>query len=232
MKLKILVLLLTGIGLHHELSAQTQWGVKLGGNLSGMRLKDQSGFTKVELRPGFHVGGTADLPLTAQLFLQPALLFTSKGFTVGKKAIAENLYGVDKIKFTSYYLELPVNLVYKLPMGPGKMLFGAGPYIAYGLGGRWKAEAGGMSVKGTLKFMNDVSSMDSSMGGNSRKIPYTKPLDFGANILIGYELQKNLYFHLNGQLGLLDVDPSFDGVSDENSSVKTWQFGLSAGYRF
>lgn len=112
------------------------------------------------------------------------------------------------------------------------MLLGAGPYIAYGLGGRWKAEANGVSVKGKLKFLNDYSGVDSSMGGNSRTVPYTKPFDFGANILIGYEFQKNLYFHINAQLGFTDIDPSYDGISDETSSLKTAQGGLSIGYRF
>lgn len=232
MKLKIAALLLVYIAITHEISAQVQWGIKAGGNLSAMLLKDETGYTKVKLRPGFHLGGTADLTLSNTFSLQPALLFTSKGFTIDKDGGAQYLYGVDKIKFTSYYIELPVNFIFKSKVGNGKMLLGAGPYIAYGLGGRWKAEANGMSVKGKLKFLNDFSSTDSSWGGNNRTVPYTKPFDFGANILIGYEFSKNLYIHLNGQLGLLDVDMSYDGVSDETSSLKTVQGGLSIGYRF
>lgn len=232
MKLKTAVLLLVCIAITHEISAQVQWGIKAGGNLSAMLLKDESGYTKVQLRPGFHLGGTADLALSDRFSLQPSLLLTSKGLTIGKAGGAREQYGVDKIKFTSYYIELPVNFIFKPQVGKGKMLLGAGPYIAYGLGGRWKAEANGMSVKGKLKFLNDFSSTDSSWGGNSRTLPYTKPFDFGADILIGYEFSKNLYIHLNGQLGLLDVDMSYDGVSDERSSMKTVQGGLSIGYRF
>ena len=232
MKLKIATLVFVYIAITHEMPAQVQWGVKAGGNLSAMLLKDESGYTKVKLRPGFHLGGTADLALSDKFFLQPALLFTSKGFTIDKEGGAQYLYGVDKIKFTSYHIELPVNFIFKPQVGKGRMLLGAGPYIAYGLGGRWKAEANGMSVTGKLKFLNDFSSSDSSWGGNNRTIPYTKPFDFGANILIGYEFSKSLYIHLNGQLGLLDIDMSYDGLSDETSSLKTVQGGLSIGYRF
>lgn len=232
MKLKIVILLLICISVNHEISAQIQWGVKAGPNLSAMLLKDQSGYTKVKLRPGFHLGGTADMVLSDKFYLQPSLLLSGKGFTIDKNGGAQYLYGVDKIKFTSYYIELPVNFIFKPQVGNGRMLLGAGPYIAYGLGGRWKAEANGMSVTGKLKFLNNYSSTDSSMGGNSRTIPYTKPFDFGANILIGYEFSRNLYFHINGQLGLLDIDPSYDRVSDETSSLKTVQGGLSIGYRF
>ncbi|MCO5240770.1 MAG: PorT family protein [Chitinophagaceae bacterium] len=232
MKLKAVVLVLISISVSHIISAQVQWGVKAGGNLSGMLLKDEGGYVKIKLRPGFHLGGTAELALADKFSLQPSLLLTSKGFTIDKSGGAQYLYGVDRIKFTSYYIELPVNFIFKPQAGNGKMLLGAGPYFAYGLGGRWKAEANGMSVTGKLKFINDFSSADSSIGGNSRTVPYTKPFDFGANILIGYEFSKNLYIHLNGQLGLLDVDMSYDGVSDETSSLKTVQGGLSIGYRF
>ncbi|WP_409994851.1 hypothetical protein [Chitinophaga pinensis] len=41
-----------------------------------------------------------------------------------------------KERFT--YLELPVNVLYKLPLGSGKFIAGAGGYIAYGLGGHSK----------------------------------------------------------------------------------------------
>ncbi|MBX2922770.1 MAG: PorT family protein [Chitinophagaceae bacterium] len=232
MKLKAVVLVLISILIYQAMSAQVQWGVKAGGNLSAMLLKDESGYTNVKLRPGFHLGGTADLALSEKFALQPSLLLTSKGFTIDKNGGAQYLYGVDRIKFTSYYIELPVNFIFKPQVGNGKMLLGAGPYIAYGVGGRWKAEANGMSVTGKLKFLNNFSSADSSMGGNSKTVPYTKPFDFGANILIGYEFSKNLYFHINGQLGFLDVDPAYNGVSDETSSLKTVQGGLSIGYRF
>ena len=230
--MKIITLLLTCVTIHFTLSAQVQWGIKGGGNLSAMLLKDETGYIRVKLRPGFHLGGMADLALSDKFSFQPSLLLTSKGFTIDKSGGATVRYGVDRIKFTSYYIELPVNFIFKPQVGNGKMLLGAGPYIAYGLGGHWKAEANGMGVTGKLKFLNDYSDNDSSFGGNSRKIPYTKPFDFGANILIGYEFHKNLYFHLNGQLGLLDIDPSYNGISDETSSVKTAQGGLSIGYRF
>jgi len=232
MKPKIFALLLTCISFTYHASAQVQWGVRGGGNLSAMLLKEQGGYTKVKLRPGFHIGGTAEMALSGRFSFQPSLLFSTKGFTIDKDGGAQYLYNVDKINFTSYYIELPLNFIFKQAVGKGRMLLGAGPYFAYGIGGRWKAEANGLGVTGKLKMLNDYSSLDSTLGGNSRTVPYTKPFDFGANILIGYEFSQNLYFHINGQLGLLDIDPSYNGVSDETSSVKTVQGGLSIGYRF
>lgn len=215
-----------------KISAQVQWGVKAGGNLSSMLFKDEGGYLKVKLHPGFHVGGTADVILSENFSLQPGLLFTTKGFETGQDTRNFDIEGVDRIKFTSYHIELPVNLIFRPQAGNGRMLLGVGPYVSYGLGGRWKAEADNVSIKGKLDFLNDLSDMDSTFGGNGRTIPYLKPFDFGANILIGYELSNNLYFHINGQLGLINVDPSLNGIRDESSSAKTVQGGLSIGYKF
>lgn len=230
MNLRIAILLLICTAFSYTASSQIQWGVKAGGNLSGMLLKEDIGYTRVKLRPGFHIGGTADIPLSGKFYLQPALQFTTKGFKIDK--YGQDLSGLDYMQFTSYHLELPVNIVFKPKVGNGKMLLGVGPYIAYGIGGRWKAGADRFSVTGKLKFKNDISIADSANIASSRTVPYTKPFDLGANLLVGYEFNKHFYFHLNGQLGLINIDPTLNGVSDETSSMKTVQGGLSIGYKF
>ena len=232
MQTKTLLLLIISSFIYVNSFSQIQWGVKAGGNMSAMLMKDESGYLKTKLVPGFHFGGLAEIPLSGRIFVQPSLLFTSKGFKVDQDGFAEYLYGVDQIKFTSYHVELPINFIFKPQVGKGNMLLGAGPYVAYGLGGNWKAESNGVSVKGKLKFLNDYISSDSTLGGGTRKIPYTKPFDFGGNILIGYEINENLFFHINGQIGLIDIDPSYNGMRDEKSFVKTVGGGLSVGYRF
>ncbi|MFT3904557.1 MAG: porin family protein [Niabella sp.] len=216
--------------------AQVQWGVRAGGNMSSVLDKEDGRYEKLKLHPGFHVGGTADIFLSDKFSLQPALLFTSKGFKVANKSSNSfDLPDNANAKLTPYYLELPVNLIFKPRAGNGNLLLGAGPYIAYGVGGRWKATFKSeevISVKGKLKFVNDYKgSMDSSSVEN-RTIPYTKPFDFGANLLLGYEFANHFYLQLNGQLGLINVEPSYNGVSSGSSSVKNVQFGLSIGYKF
>lgn len=212
--------------------AQVKWGVKAGWNMSAALIKDDYGYTKVKLRPGFNIGGTADLPISEKVFVQPALLFTTKGFGMDQASGNTYLEGLDKIHFTPYYLELPINLVYRPRIGGTHMLLGIGPYIGYGIGGRWKAESDNISVKGTLKFMNDYSSMDSSFGGDSRKAPYLKPFDFGGNFLIGVEITPKLYVQLQGQMGLINLEPTINGMRDEKSSTRNVGGGLSVGYKF
>ncbi len=232
MNIRTVLVLFICITISHSAAAQVQWGIRTGGNLSAMLVNTETGYIKVKLRPGFHIGGTADIRLSDQFYVQPALLFTTKGFKADKDGFAQQIYGADYIQFTSYHIDLPVNLVFKPRVGNGRMLLGAGPYISYGVGGRWKAVSQGVGITGNLKFINDFSSTDSSLQGNSTTFPYTKPFDIGVNMLIGYEFDRHFYFQLNGQLGLRDIDPTYDGLSDETSSLKTVQGGISIGYKF
>jgi hypothetical protein len=63
---------------------------------------------------------------------------------------------------------------------------------------------------------------------------YLRPFDAGANIFAGYELPVGLFFQLNAQLGLLNINPDYEGegTSEDKSSLKNTGFSLSAGYRF
>ncbi len=61
---------------------------------------------------------------------------------------------------------------------------------------------------------------------------YVRPFDAGANLLAGYEFGFGISFQLNAQLGLLKVNPGYDGDSNDDTSVKNTGFGISVGYRF
>lgn len=124
-------------------------------------------------------------------------------------------------------------------MGTGKLLLGAGPYIAYGLGGKWKAKGSNVTVDGKLEFVNDYKDAtqqdifnEDFNYENGLTIPYAKKIDYGANLLAGYELSNNLSFQLNAQLGLANGIPNFDGKKPEKESLKNVGFGISLGYKF
>ena len=216
--------------------AQVQFGLRAGGNMSSLLAKEEGDYERLKFLPGFHVGGTADIALGNSFALQPGLIFSTKGYKVDEDAVSFDLYNDQTVKLSAYYLELPVNVIFKPQLGKGNLLLGVGPYIAYGLGGKWKATSDGISVKGDLEFVNDFvdtnTNTDSSAFNNSPTLPYGKPFDFGGNLLIGYQFTKNCYIQLNGQLGLLDIEPSYNGISDERTSMKNVQFGLSVGYKF
>ena len=105
------------------------------------------------------------------------------------------------------YLELPLNLIYKPALGTGHLLLGFGPYVALGVGGKVKYEDGGSSQQQDVKFKNEVKASDAI------DVAYFKPLDAGANFLVGYEFNNKLSFQLNTQLGLTKINPEYEGAA-------------------
>lgn len=195
-------LLTTGIFAQQK----TTFGIRAGVNFQNLNGKDAEG-NKLEnkLKTGFNAGVNAEIPVGIDFYLQPGLLFTTKG------AKYEPVSGIDA-KTTISYLELPVNFIYKPELGEGRMILGFGPYAAYGIGG--KAKAGD-------------SESDIAFGDQPWE---TKRFDAGANLLAGYEFSNKLSFQLNAGLGLVNINNRDEG--DSKSSTKNTGFGVSLGYRF
>lgn len=63
---------------------------------------------------------------------------------------------------------------------------------------------------------------------------YLKAFDAGGNIFAGYEMQSGLFFRLNTQLGMLNLQPENKKLEDseETGIIKNTGFGVSLGYRF
>ncbi|MCD2422753.1 PorT family protein [Niabella pedocola] len=209
--------------------SQVEIGIRAGANFSNATIKDAND-NKVDtkLNPGWHAGVTFDIPVADEFYVQPGALFSTKGFKTDNSYFGgnANING----KASASYIEVPVNFLYKPELGSGKLLLGAGPYVAYGVGGKWDAKASGgnasISSDGSLEFKGD--SKDAS-GGD--KLVYGKPFDAGANLLFGYEFANKLSFQLNGQLGLLNIEPKNDGKKPD-AKMKNTGFGISVGYKF
>src|SRR4030095_26237 len=181
------------------------YGIRAGVNFQNLNGKDIDG-DKLEndLKTGFNAGVNAEIPVGIDFYLQPGLLFSTKGakYDIQGTEITRNIS----------YLELPINFLYKPELGEGHLLLGFGPYAAYALGG--KIKGGGTDID--IEFGNEIGE--------------TKPFDAGANLLAGYEFSNNLSFQLNAGLGLINMYNRQDG--DSKSSVKNTGFGVSLGYRF
>ena len=181
------------------------YGIRAGVNFQNLNGKDIDG-DKLEndLKTGFNVGVNAEIPIGIDFYLQPGLLFSTKGAKY-------SFQGTEATRNISY-LELPINFLYKPELGDGHLLLGFGPYAAYALGG--KIKGGGTDID--MEFGNEIGE--------------TKPFDAGANLLAGYDFNNNLSFQLNAGLGLINMYNRPDG--DSESSVKNTGFGVSLGYRF
>lgn len=189
-------------------SAQVNLGVKGGVNMSnfyGDELDDR------KAKVGFHIGLAADYEFMYNSAIQTGLFFTTKG------AKYEGSLGSvsGEISVNPMYLQLPVHYAYKLDVSPGtRIVFHAGPYAAYGVGGKTKfkvssgngsAERDGENVFGDDKLL--------------------KPFDAGLGLGVGAEFGPIL-IDLGWDMGLVNIS----NVS--NGNIKNQNAYLSVGYKF
>jgi len=191
----------------------TTFGIRAGVNFQNLNGQFAGNDLDNKIKVGFNAGLNAEIPLADEFYIQPGLLFTTKG------AKADN----DDTKVNISYLELPVNFLYKPILGAGKLLLGAGPYAAYALGGKIKGDNGDMD----LEFESKLATSE------ALQYFYTfKRFDFGANLLVGYEFSNKFSAQLNAQLGLANISPKVDGFDSDDYKTKNTGFGVSLGYRF
>lgn len=187
------------------------FGLRAGVNFQNLNGEDPNG-TKLDnkLKPGFHAGVNAEIPVAPEFYIQPGLLYSLKG--------AKSDDGDVKINLS--YVELPINFLYKPVLGSGKLLLGFGPYAAFGIGGN-------VNVNGTkhdIQWENKITTSQDLTG------IYFKRFDAGANLLFGYEMSSKISAQLNAQLGLLNISPEITNMN-ARSTVKNTGFGISIGYR-
>ncbi len=204
-------------------SGGTTFGIRGGVNFQTIAGKDQNDdkFTN-DLLVGYAAGVTVDIPMAPDFYIQSGLLFATKG---AKKT--DVIGGQDYTTTTKIsYVELPVNLLYKPMLGSGHLLLGFGPYVALGVGGKVKYKGTGVDQTENIKFENEVKLTDPN------DVTYFKPVDVGANMLAGYEFSNKLSFQLNAQLGLVKINPKYEGSLNDKTSAKNVGFGFSLGYKF
>jgi hypothetical protein len=194
--------------------SKTTFGVRAGVNFTNINGEHANGNDlDYKMKVGFHVGVNAEIPLADEFYLQPGVLFSTKGAKIDEA-------GDPKINVS--YIEVPVNFLYKADLGTGKLLMGVGPYVGFGIGGKVKGDGEDVDIK----FKNDLGE-EELMDDNV----YTKRIDMGGNLLFGYEFSNNFSVQLNAQLGLLNLDPKILGEKPDSKSKNTG-FGVSVGYRF
>jgi hypothetical protein len=226
MKSKVLLLALATTVFSLASKAQVSFGLRAGVNLQNINGKDIAGDDlEFDLKTGFHVGVNAEIGIAPDFYLQPGVLFSTKG---AKEDAADD---DDDLKVNLSYVEVPINLLYKPALGPGKLLLGFGPYVAYALGGSAKV---GKHDKKDIEFEKDVTYTQYGTGLFTGTY-YAKRMDIGGNLLFGYELASKISFQLNAQLGMVNINPEvtdIPGNMKDKAKFKNTGFGISVGYRF
>lgn len=185
------------------------WGVKGGVNFTNQHTGNTNGTTSGTLTT-FAAGFFADAPIGTQGFsIRPSLFYTGKG---GKST--DNV-STSKVKL--YYLQLPVNVVYSVPVSKtGKLFFGGGLYLAYGMWGVYEYQSPLRTISSDITF------------GSNSNADY-KRTDTGLNFLLGFKLNKGFMIDVNSDMGFSNTRP---GYYDDGIRIKNRAFGISAGYNF
>jgi len=206
-----------------EYTTGTSFGLRGGVNFQNVNGKDEDG-KKLEndLIVGFHIGANAEIPIAPGFYFQPGVLYTMKGAKGTDDFLGQTIKATVRLS----YIEVPLNLVYKPTLGTGRLLLGFGPYVAFGIGGEVKYEGGGTTVTQKIKYKKMV------MNSDPDDVAYFKPMDAGANFLFGYEFTEKISVQLNAQLGLVKINPEYEGNTNDQTSAKNTGFGFSLGYRF
>lgn len=197
---KIFLSVMTILSISLASQAQFRVGIKAGANDNDQRINVSEGsIYGGDNTKGYHAGLIGDLNLGRNFYLQPQLLFSRKG------AMHLSSTGAADTKVKMNYLELPVNLVYKLDLGFGKAFAGTGATFSYAIGG--KKEQAGV----TKRLFHDGPAN-------------WKREDLSLNFTAGLEFNNGLFISANSQKGLLDV------YKQHGASVKNKSMSISVGY--
>lgn len=148
--------------------AQFKWGLKGGANISSIHFSDLPETFSTDNLTGFHIGPTIELmaPLVG-LGFDASILYSQTGMEIGTQTVKSD------------YLNIPVNLKWKIGIPAVKVFAAAGPYVGFRLGGG--------------KIWDVLSDQIES-----------KSFSAGLNIGAGVELIQHLQISATYQLGLTD----------------------------
>jgi hypothetical protein len=218
----ILAFVLVGFSAKSQ-SSDVSYGIRGGINFQTFAGQDINGDKlNINTVQRFNLGLVIETHVANQTFFQTGLQLSTKG-------ARSNYYFQNMDMSAEYnltYLEVPLNLVFKPALGNGHLLVGFGPYLAYGLGGNVNYDFSDYSATESIVFTNNYESTDPT------DWRYFKHLDYGGNLLLGYELPSGLSFQFNAQLGLAKINALDLSYDNEKTIFRNSGYGLSIGYMF
>lgn len=227
---RIAYLLITScISLSSLAQSGSAW-LKGGVNFANISYNSNGEVNDANMLTSFHVGIMGDITIAKVFAIQPGLFFTGKG----SKIQSGNPNDLTYYKATTnpLYVELPVNAIIKLQLASDEsnLFFGAGPYIAMGVGGKRKIEGKSVGVaynsKENIQFSNDDPTTFNNEEGAGLGV--MKRFDYGLNGTAGLQL-KNVLLSLNYGYGLAKLQSGSNSSQDNKNKNRV--LGISIGFR-
>ena len=206
--------------------AQSGAQIKAGVNLANVSVTDDGNVDDANMLTSFHVGILGDVHLASVLHLQSGIFFTGKGSKIEIGRPTENFYA--KQTSNPYYIEVPVNLVIKLPFNDeSHFFFGAGPYGAIGIAGKAKTERKVLNftskTENNIEFSNDDPTTFGEEEGTGLGV--LKRFDYGLNGVAGVE-GKRVVLSAGYGLGLAKLQSGAESGEDNNNKHRVLSFAV------
>jgi hypothetical protein len=199
-----------------------------GVNFANISISDNGEVDENKSLTSFQAGIIGDLYVAPFFSIQPGLVFTGKGSKTQSGSTSDQNYY--RSTANPYYLEVPVNFIFKTPTGPVKFFAGAGPYLAIGIAGKNKVDGkflgSSFHSEDKIEWSNDDPTTFDYEEGAGYGI--MKRFDYGLNGTAGIET-KGLVLSANYGLGLAKIQSGSNSSSDDNNKHRV--FSVTVGFR-
>ncbi|TWW02487.1 outer membrane beta-barrel protein [Chitinophaga pinensis] len=206
--------------------AQVSLGLRGGYTLSATQIKNAQGYksnsigTNSQLK-NLHADLIINVPVYKNLYFQPLVRYITKGAYLRPLPSKSGLLEESANQLKLHYLEVPLNVMVKIPVSVGKIVFGAGPYVAYGLNGSYDLD---LMYNGTVL---STESHDVQFNYKDRGIAPGVRLnrfDAGANIAVGFEFNNLMVVGANLSRGYANLDRT------SSAKITNSYFSVSLGF--
>jgi Outer membrane protein beta-barrel domain len=224
MKKLLTIAMLTGIFVNARSQVYVQGGV----NLANITNTKSGGTQDNNLLTTFNAGILSRFNLSTTVDLESGLLLEGRGAKANSYFTSVTDDNYVKTKFNPLYLEVPLNLVLRVPLEKTtNIFFNAGPYAAVGVGGKSKTESkvfgATSSSSNNIKFSNDDPFTSDQDDAAYDKL---KRFDFGLNFGGGLDLGK-IILKLNYGFGLTKINSTqSDNGADDKNKYRTVSISL------
>ncbi len=209
------------------------YGVRAGLNISnigGEYGPDSDDKLDFDSRTGFHIGGIVDIPITNGFYVQPGLLFTTRGAKDSHSYSEEGYSEEETTKYKPMYLEIPVLASFRADVSQSvNVQVNVGPHFAFGLGGNGKYEysdSEGHSDSNKIPFFGESTSDDEGMPNRCGMKRFDLGLTFGAGVTI----KKHYYVGIAYDLGLTNM--AIEKQLGKDAKFHNRNFSIQVGYNF
>jgi hypothetical protein len=213
----VVVISLTGF-------SQLSLGLHGTGNLSDAKIKTAQDIDfkkKMKTMPG--AGVVVQYAFGKHLALRTGANYVQNGVEL-KATVDETVNMKVQLKRNLHYVQLPVNLLYTIPLGRMQFFAGGGGYFNYGISGKTKSKLSYTMPDGhefVEEEEHDAFKKETDGGAGLKKS------DYGLGVLAGIRLSGGLFVNAGYQLSLANIDDTDDGSQYKNRGLQ-----LTIGYFF